>query len=112
WVPDGGQPVTDNRDLSSKLRAAQDKLKSKVEWLSSQFGNYGGVYSEPERDTTPAAKLPEYITTGVDQITSIITATDSEATLYDLQGRSVSRPVSGEIYLLVTPAGSTKIMAR
>lgn len=112
WVPDGGQSVTDNRDIYHKLNEAKEKLSKKVEWLTGQFGSYSAGYAEPERDTTPAAALPEYIVTGVDQISCIISSPDSAATLYDLQGRPVSRPVSGEIYLLRTPSGCAKIMAR
>ena len=97
--PSGGQAVADNRDIESKAREVKSHLASKTSWLKRQFGDYtSGTYSEPARDTTPAAELPQYVATGVAQIDR--DATDAATEYYTLQGIRVSNPRPGAIYIV------------
>lgn len=110
-VPDGGAPVADNTDLESKLSYAQSHLRDKITWLTRQFGDFADrIYAEPARDNTPAAPLPAYITAGINEIEKVIS--NDGVNLYDLQGNAVTYPRRGEIYILITPTGSKKIMTK
>lgn len=97
--PQGGQPVADNRDMDGKFDAVKSKLRSKINWLKGQFGDYtAGLFEEPERDLTEAAPLPDYVTTG---IVDIFTGKVDETTeFYNLQGVRVQHPKRGEIYII------------
>ncbi len=96
-VPSGGSPVADNRDMQSRKNEVVNHLNAKINWLKSRFGDYtNGFFAEPERDTTEAAPLPEYVTTGVEDVAVDAAA---PATYYDLQGRRVARPAAGSIYI-------------
>ncbi|MDE7414276.1 MAG: CotH kinase family protein [Muribaculaceae bacterium] len=65
-VPDGGQAVIDNRNMDERLSVVKMKLRNKTSWLRDQWGDYNGSFSEPARDTTIAAELPEYVKPGED----------------------------------------------
>ncbi len=55
------QPVVDNTDMQARKQATLNHLNNKINWLRQQWGDYNnGFFAEPERDTTPAAALPEY----------------------------------------------------
>lgn len=102
-IPGGGQPVADNRNLDAKKNDVMNHLNSKINWLKQQFGNYSGAtYSEPERDTTPAAELPEYaqLETGVQGIFDLSTENAEDVEFYNLQGFKVKYPVAGQIYII------------
>ena len=97
------QPSVSCNDLRQRLSAAKNHLHEKIGWLRFQFGDYtGATFTEPARDTTPAAALPDYAASGVENV-----AIDPEGTMskvwYNLQGQPVARPVRGNIY--VTPDG-------
>ena len=110
-VPWGGQGVADNRDMNSKLNDVKWILDRKTAWLTGVFGDYrSGSYSEPERDQTPAAALPEYARPTSDPgagVESIEGAT-GPLEIYNLQGRRVYNPVRGQIYILRRGSRSTK----
>lgn len=123
-TPPGGQPVVDNRDLDKKFASAKDKLNAKIAWLKGQFGDYtSGYYSEPERDTTLAAPLPEYA-----EIPEIKDPEDSEedstvisifekvqkgkVEIYNLQGVKITNPVKGQLYIIKEGNNTRKFIAR
>ena len=111
-TPGGGQPVADNRDMQGKASDVKNYLKSKTNWLKNQCGDYTrGTYTEPERDTTPAAELPNYVSTDV---IDIITEDNdnSPAEYYNLQGIRVSKPQPGNIYIVRKGNKSYKAIAR
>lgn len=61
-TPSGGQSVYDNSDIDSRKASVLKHLSAKINWLAQQsdFGVINGNFSEPARDTTPAAPLPSY----------------------------------------------------
>lgn len=97
--PMGGQNVVDNSDMQKRLETVQQHLSRKIEWLKGEFGDYTStaITSEPTRDDTEAAPLPEYITLGIDNITSGINENEE---FFTLQGLKVSTPESGNVYLV------------
>lgn len=110
--PEGGQPVADNSDMESRLNEVKHILDSKVAWLTTQFGDFTtGIYEEPERDTTPAAPLPEYAQAGVSTI-HIDTANPDTVEFYNLQGMKVLNPRKGEIYIVKRGNQSFKYIFR
>ena len=61
-VPSGGQAVADNSNIDSKLTEVKSYLSNRISWLKSVFGDYtAGTFTEPERDDTKAAPLPDYV---------------------------------------------------
>ncbi|MBD5284324.1 MAG: hypothetical protein HDS31_06965 [Bacteroides sp.] len=104
-------PVVDNSNISEKRDWAINHLNDKVNWLRSQFGDYAAVpnATEPQRDTTPAAPLPDYVTaTGLIGIADPAFSFEN-ATYYTLEGTRVNNPVAGRIYIVVTPKGTAKV---
>lgn len=113
----GAQDVTDNSDMEACREAAVSRLKAKVYWLRSQFGDYttAGQVSEPERDDTPAAPLPEYAIgefNGIQGIDTDIIPADGDVMLFNMQGMRVSSPVKGQTYIMVSGGKSLKFIAR
>lgn len=113
-VPGGGQPVADNRDMSGKAREAKDILSSKINWLKGKFGNYAqGTYNEPERDTTPAAPLPDYVQTGLEAVDFIeMDSSDVPMEYYNLQGIRIMNPTPGNIYIVRKGSKTAKVIFR
>lgn len=56
------KPVIDNSDIDDDKATVIKRLDAKITWLKSQWGDQ--KLEEPERDTTPAAELPEYAKPG------------------------------------------------
>lgn len=108
--PDSGNAssVADNRDIMNKYQQVNDYLKKRVNWMKELYGNYDMIHSEPARDTTPAAPLPEYITVGVDEIEN---AVNSAAEYYTIDGLKVSNPESG-LYIRVINGESQKVIVK
>ncbi|MDE7153939.1 MAG: CotH kinase family protein [Muribaculaceae bacterium] len=99
--------VVDNSDIQSRKQSVLRHLSRKIEWLKGQFGDYtAGTYSEPERDTTPAAPLPSYA--GVDDV--IYDQECAPAEYYNLQGIRVAHPAKGELYIFRQGNKSSKII--
>lgn len=100
-VPDGGQSVADNRDMQSRKKDVVNKLRSKTEWLKQAFGDYAANPSatEPARDTTPAAPLPDYLTSGVEDVEAGIDSTLYPVEYFDLTGRRVENPAAGSVVI-------------
>ncbi|MDE6298258.1 MAG: CotH kinase family protein, partial [Muribaculaceae bacterium] len=98
-TPAGGQPVSDNRDMTGKANFVKDHLSNKINWLRQQFGDFNGVFAEPERDTTPAMPLPEYVVSGV---TTVGNENEESRNVryFNLQGIEISKPDKG-IYIEV-----------
>lgn len=110
-IPNGGQNVADNRDLTGKANEVKDHLNRKINWLKNQFGDYTtAVFAEPEKDDTPAAPLPDYLSTGIDSITDNDNGCDSSAEYFNLQGMKVNMPVKGEIYIKLVGKKATKVI--
>lgn len=98
---DNRTPVADNSDIQSRSQSALSKLTSKIEWLKSieEFGNFeGAVFSEPERDLTEAAPLPEYAITGLEGIVADASGLPKE--YYNLQGMKITNPARGQMYIV------------
>ena len=100
-VPDGGQSVADNRDMQSRKKDVVNKLRSKTEWLKQAFGDYAANPSatEPARDTTPAAPLPDYLISGVEDVEAGIDSTLYPVEYFDLTGRRVENPAAGSVVI-------------
>lgn len=105
-VPDGGQAVADNRNLDGAAEYVKNHLRQKTSWLARQWGDDNGYFAEPTRDTTPAAPLPSYIISGVDEIAAIKNE-GTEVEIYNLQGMKVASPESGSLYLIRAKDGSS-----
>ena len=100
-VPDGGQPVADNSDMDSRRRAVVDHLRAKAAWLSTQWGSYtpGEDIAEPARDNTPAAPLPDYMLSGVENIATDNTP-DAPVEYFTIEGIRTENPVPGRLYIV------------
>lgn len=113
-VPDSGQPVADNTDMTAARNRAVGHLNAKINWLKSQWGDYtAGTHTEPARDTTEAAPLPDYAKAAIDDIPADGTdTTDCNAVYYNLQGIRVDNLIPGEIYISVSGNRTAKVIAR
>ena len=100
-APDGGQGVADNRDMQSRKNEVVGKLRAKTEWLKQVFGDYTASPSaaEPARDTTPAAPLPDYLTSGVENVDADADFSSSPVEYFDLTGRRVANPAEGSVVI-------------
>lgn len=108
-VPSGGSQVADNRNIESKKNEVISHLNSKISWLKGKFGDYTrGTFAEPERDTTPAAPLPSYVSTDVVDI--VESDSDAPAEYFTLQGIKVANPRAGEIYIVRKGSKSSKVL--
>lgn len=108
-IPDGGQEVADNSDMASKRDQAVRHLEAKIEWLKQQWGDFNtDSHPEPSRDDTPAAPLPEYISS-TDDIMAEDAASDTPAVYYNLQGIRVDSLTPGQTYIRVCGSHTTKI---
>lgn len=99
-VPDGGMGVADNSDMQARRNKVVDHLNAKLDWLRDQFGDYEHILitDEPARDDTAAAPLPDYLSSGVENV--VVDSTDAPAEYYTLQGIRVSAPAPGNIYIV------------
>lgn len=110
-VPDGGAPVADNSDMGSRCNAVLNHLRAKVNWMKGVFGDFTtGTFTEPARDDTPAAPLPEYLSDNVDIIYP--GSADSAPQYYNLQGIRVSHPAPGQVYIVRRGENVQRIMIR
>ncbi len=108
-VPDGGISVANNSDMEGRRADVIRHLTDKTAWLRSQLGDYlTGRYPEPARDTTPAAPLPSYLSSGVEDVVS---GTDAPAEYYNLQGMKIVKPTTG-FYIRRQGDTATKVYIR
>lgn len=100
-APDGGQGVADNRDMQGRKNEVTAKLRAKTEWLKRYFGDYTANPSaeEPARDTTPAAPLPDYLMSGVENVGVDAQVGSSPVEYFDLTGRRVANPEAGSVVI-------------
>ncbi len=101
-TPAGGQPVADNSDIQPRKEAVLNHLERKLAFLRSQFGDYTALTApaeEPVRDATPAAPLPDYIESGVEDVSADSADTDAPAEYFDITGRPVTEPAPGSIVI-------------
>lgn len=108
-APDGGQGVADNSDMAGRRDYVLNHLSSKVAWLRDRFGDYttAGTVPEPARDTTEAAPLPDYATSGVENVA----VTDADAPEYfTLEGIRVANPTAGRLYIERRGASVRKVV--
>lgn len=98
-IPNGGQAVADNRDMTARKERVVAKLHAKTDWLKQHFGDYtkAETIEEPKRDTTPAAPLPDYAKSGVENVA--VEASNMPIEYYDLTGRRVINPAKGSIVI-------------
>lgn len=106
------QDVVDNTNMTERAEEVKSHLRSKINWLKDQFGNYLNMtMPEPERDTTPAADLPVYIQTAIGEISADIPSDITE--IYDIRGFRVSAMNPGEVYIVRSSNGDyTKVMGK
>lgn len=99
WQTSGiSLPSKNPKNLSESLGRTINHLRAKTNWLKGQFGDYTAtVFTEPERDNTEAAPLPDYAQTGVEDI--IVNKDLEDGMWYNLQGQPVSNPVKGNLYI-------------
>lgn len=109
-IPYGGIPVVDNSDMAEKLATVTNKLIDKTNWLYIEWGRAQGSVSEPNRDTTPAAPLPSFIISGIEDIESGVNNSNIE--IYNLQGIKVTHLERGNIYIIHDGKTATKILAK
>ena len=112
----GAQDVADNSDMASRRNKAVNHLNAKVGWLKSQFGDYTTVTNptEPARDTTPAAPLPDYAKGDGSsiQLPAVDPDDDTPAVFYNLQGIRVDSPRKGSVYIMVKGNKSIRFIAK
>lgn len=109
-IPYGGAPVTDNSDMQSCRNRTVNHITEKINWLKQEWGDYtAGSYSEPERDETPAAPLPDYISASIDDIYAQDAASDTPVVYYNLQGMRVDALVPGQTYIRIQGSVKSKI---
>lgn len=103
------RPVADNSNIFEKGTKVKDYLSKRVEWLKGFFGEVDPYlsYDLPDHDDTPAAVLPDFLS-GLSEPACPVE--DYPAVLYNLSGIRIDNPQKGEIYIVVTPAGSRKIL--
>lgn len=107
---DGAVDVVDNSDMAARRNSVVNHLNGKIEWLKDCFGDYTQMpSSEPERDNTAAAPLPDYAKPAVGALGDIVTYKDARPEYYNLQGMRVDSPVHGRIYIVVQGAQAYKI---
>lgn len=99
-VPDGGMGVVDNSDMQNRRNHVVDHLNAKLAWLRGKFGDYEHIHitDEPARDNTAAASLPDYLSSGVEDV--VVDPADAPAEYYTLQGIRVAAPAPGNIYIV------------
>lgn len=98
--------VCDNREIMKRFDNVRNYLQDRISYLKNEWGNYGdAVYSEPERDKTPAAELPEYITSGVEEIDS----NESVSKYFTIEGIQVDKPSTG-LFIEVKGNNAVKIL--
>lgn len=108
-APAVGQPVCDNSDITRGRDRVKQHLAAKTEWLKSKFGDYStGIFPESERDDTPAAPLPDYLTSGIDMLDSV----SYEVRYFNLQGLPIENPKKGEIVIFVENGLARKTIIR
>ncbi|MBD5212927.1 MAG: hypothetical protein HDS74_07550 [Bacteroidales bacterium] len=109
-VPNGGQPIADNSDIERKKNDVIRHLNSKINWMKNVFGDYEKMdrADEPARDDTLAAPLPEYILSSKEELKSEECAIE----YFTLQGKRVSHPESGNIYIVRKGSRVNKILIR
>ncbi|MDE6317994.1 MAG: CotH kinase family protein, partial [Muribaculaceae bacterium] len=71
------QPVVNNSDIDTDKTEVKNFLNSKISWLKDQWGS--AKLDEPERDTTPAAELPDYANPDLPHFTYTIYVKDDSA---------------------------------
>lgn len=99
-TPNDGQPVADNSDMPSRRDEVLRRLREKTNWLRNEFGDYttASNIAEPERDSTPAAPLPDYATSGVGNVSVAIPGDDAPQ-YHTIEGIRVDNPTPGRIYI-------------
>ncbi len=111
-VPDGGTAVADNSDMAARAADVKSRLRAKTAWLKGIFGDYSvGTHPEPERDTTPAAPLPSYAQSGVEDVVIAPGRPEAPAACYDIYGRAV-RPDAPGLKIMVGSDGSARKIIR
>ena len=107
------QGVADNTDMTSRQNEVVGHLNSKINWLKGKFGDYTrGTYAEPERDTTPAAKLPDYAIAGI-EFEATVDLDDAEGIeFFNLQGIRIDNPEAGGLYIIRRGDRTSKVIVR
>lgn len=109
-VPANGQGVADNSYMPARRNFVVNHINEKTQWLASQFGDFtSGVFAEPPRDTTPAAKLPPYAVAAVNAVD--FGDANAPAEYYNLQGIRVAEPSAG-IYIRVSGGIAEKVFVK
>lgn len=112
-LPNSGNatPVANNSDINTNKNYGISKLHSKIDWLKGRtwFGDYTtSTFTEPERDLTEAAPLPDYATTFLNLVTDDNDSAEPE--YFNLQGMKVNNPQKGQIYIVRCGSKTTKVI--
>lgn len=107
----GAKEVANNSDMKSRHKKVSAHLSDKIKWLKTIYGDFTAKeFDEPQRDATPAAALPDFVTdsSGILLIPSDVC--DSNAVYYNMQGLRVNNPKPGQILIRVCGADARKVM--
>lgn len=107
WPNGGGQDVMNNTDMPSRVEMVKSRLSIKTSWLATQWGMPSADSTEPAPDTTPAAPLPDFVSSTIDQISNPAYPTDTA--YYNLQGMRIINPQSGQILIKVSNGQAQRI---
>lgn len=89
-LPDGGYQVANNSDMNTQKEKVLKFLDDRICWLKGQFRDWSDdIYHEPDRDTTEAASLPDWLNSSV----SLHSFNSSK--YFNLQGVGIDNPKSG-----------------
>lgn len=99
--PDSGNAtsVCDNTDMDGKLSTVKSFLKNRVNWLATHWGKPDANASEPARDATAAAPLPDYAT-GIIPVVGETEEFNTPVRYYTVEGIEVQNPIEGNLYII------------
>lgn len=111
-LPDSDQatPVVDNSDMDRRRNEVKNHIAAKIDWLNGIFGSTADMeWPEPQRDTTPPAPLPEYLTA---TRLETVAAPETPIRILNLQGIPVENPEPGNVYIVTDDSGGRKVTLR
>ncbi|MDE7160454.1 MAG: CotH kinase family protein [Muribaculaceae bacterium] len=101
------QRVKVNEDLDDDVQYVKGVLARKTQWLANQWKTQGSV-SEPSRDLTPAAPLPEYVLLDNSVNIPVIEEGVEVVAWHDMMGRRLVNPAPGTLCIATLSDGTTR----
>lgn len=111
-----GVDVKVNDNVGAKRAEVESYLNRRIAWLDAVWGAPAEGMTEPARDLTPAAPLPEYARSGIIEIDSDSDYPNSSDFsnysdgLFTIDGLRVSHPCPGTLYILIRGGKASKII--